>query len=112
MYDIDNEDDINTNVNVRVATEDMAADSNWTEEQRVSANPFREGFNDKLKDIYSLYREMWDMDSLLVRFYYGPALFYEVKLNECGVVWEKHYLVVGMKFSNGTKYHSVEYAAR
>lgn len=97
-------------VSIKVATADMAAKDIWAAEEKIPANPFKEGFKDRLKEIYILYREMWDVSGLVVRFYYEQVLFYEVKLNPCGIVEEKHYLVVKKELSGGEECHSIPYA--
>lgn len=92
---------------IKVATREMAAEDNWLNEERIPAIPFKKDFNYRLKELYSLYEEMCGTGNLLSRFYYGTVLFYEAELNKHGIVKEKRYLVIGQKFSNGIKYHSV-----
>ena len=94
-------------INIKVATKDMAVKNNWINEERTSADPLKEDFNNRLKELYALYKEMCGTGNLLARFYYGTVLYYEAELNKHGIVQEKRYLVIGQKFSNGMIYHSI-----
>lgn len=75
-------------INIKVATKDMAVKNNWINEERTSADPLKEDFNNRLKELYALYKEMCGTGNLLARFYYGTVLFYEAELNKHGIVQE------------------------
>ena len=44
-------------INIKVATKDMAVKNNWINEERTSADPLKEDFNNRLKELYALYKE-------------------------------------------------------
>lgn len=94
-------------INVKVATEDMAVKDNWVNGETVSADLFQKDFNCGLKYLYLQYKDMCDKGNLMVRLYCGQVLFYEATLNSDGIVEENRYLIIGQKFSNSIKYHSV-----
>ena len=43
-------------INIKVATKDMAVKNNWINEERTSADPLKEDFNNRLKELYALYK--------------------------------------------------------